>query len=54
MLVITSRAINLPGPKGDQETEPREEEHPAVDIDRIQTWDRSSFTIDGIDDRRLP
>lgn len=41
--------MRLPRPEGNQETEPGERENPTIQIDRIQTRDRTSLSIDRID-----
>ena len=30
---------SIPGPKGDEERPPREQEDPAIDIERVENWD---------------
>ena len=46
---VCSYQVHLPGPECYHETEPREEEHTSIDIDRIETRNRASFPIDRID-----
>lgn len=46
--------IDLPRPERDEEAPPREEEHPAILVDRVQHWYASRLLIHWIDDWTLP
>src|SRR5436309_12350484 len=45
---------NLPGPEGDHESPPREEEYSTILVDHIEDGNRSGFVVGGIDLGRLP
>ena len=53
--VVVLRRIGscLPRQECDHEAKPGEEEHAAIDVDRVEDWDRASLPVYGIDLRVL-
>ena len=51
--LVNSKSV-LPTPERNEEAPPREEEHPAILVDRIEHRNRSSLPVDRVDDRSRP